>query len=143
MTAKETVENQDKKQTIQSTIENTINETETTIKQKLENTIGLSWTQVKAIVKSGKILAEAVQENKIDQWIEASDDILDIWEKDADLTKFLQDNYEIGWKDIKIRVETGQEIATAIDTNTIEGWAVSLNNIINIWAKDIPLTTDQ
>ncbi|MDJ0844651.1 hypothetical protein [Crocosphaera sp.] len=141
--AKETVENQDKKQTIQTTIEKTINETETTIKQKLENTIGLSWTQVKAIVKSGQIIAEAVQENQIDQWIEASDEILDIWEKDADLTKFLQDNYEIGWKDIKIRVETGQEIATAIDTNTIEGWAVSLNNIINIWAKDIPLTTDQ
>ena len=128
---------------IQTSIENTISTLETTFQQKLESAIGLSWTQVKAVAQSGEIIAKAIADNKTDQWIQASDKILSIWEKDSELRQVLKDKYKIDWTNVKASVSSGQNLAKAIQTNTVPAWGTALQNIINIWAETATLTTQQ
>ena len=142
-TAQGTLNTNNSQDKIKTSIEDTINTLETTFQQKLESTIGLSWTQVKAVAQSGEIIAKAIGDNKTDQWIQASDKILGIWEKDSELRQVLKDKYKIDWTNIKASVSSGQNLAKAIQTNTVPAWGTALQNIINIWAETATLTTQQ
>jgi Ca2+-binding RTX toxin-like protein len=142
-TAQGTLNTNNSQGKIQTSIENTINTLENTFQQKLESTIGLSWTQVKAVAQSGEIIAKAIADNKTDQWIQASDKILGIWEKDRELRQVLKDKYKIDWTNVKASVSSGQNLAKAIQTNTVPAWGTALQNIINIWAETATLTTQQ
>ena len=142
-TAQGTLNTNNSQDKIKTSIEDTINTLETTFQQKLESTIGLSWTQVKAVAQSGEIIAKAIGDNKTDQWIQASDKILGIWEKDSELRQVLKDKYKIDWTNIKASVSSGQNLAKAIQTNTVPAWGTALQNIINIWSETATLTTQQ
>jgi hypothetical protein len=142
-TAQGTLNTNNSQDKIKTSIEDTINTLETTFQQKLESTIGLSWTQVKAVAQSGEIIAKAIGDNKTDQWIQASDKILSIWEKDSELRQVLKDKYKIDWTNIKASVSSGQNLAKAIQTNTVPAWGTALQNIINIWSETATLTTQQ
>ncbi|MCX5953003.1 MAG: hypothetical protein NTZ40_05810 [Cyanobacteria bacterium] len=142
-TAQGTLKTKNSQDKIQASIEDTINTLETTFQQKLESTIGLSWTQVKAVAQSGEIIAKAIADNKTDQWIQASDKILGIWEKDSELRQVLNNKYKIDWANIKASVSLGQVLAKAIQANTVPAWGTVLQSTINIWAETVALTPQQ
>ncbi|MBD2534899.1 hypothetical protein H6G97_37870 [Nostoc flagelliforme FACHB-838] len=137
------LDTKNRQDTIQTNIQNTVSTIETTLKQKLESTIGLSWTQVKAVAQSGQIIAKAIADNKTEQWIQASDKILSIWEKDSGLRLVLKDKYNIDWANIKASVSSGQNLSKAVEANTVPAWGTALQNIINIWAETTTLTPQQ
>jgi RTX calcium-binding nonapeptide repeat (4 copies) len=137
------LDTKNRQDTIQTNIQNTVSTIETTLQQKLESTIGLSWTQVKAVAQSGQIITKAIADNKTEQWIQASDEILSIWDKDSGLRQVLKDKYNIDWANIKASVSSGQNLAKAVEANTVPGWGTALQNIINIWAETTTLTPQQ
>ncbi|MCC5617868.1 hypothetical protein LC605_22845 [Nostoc sp. CHAB 5836] len=137
------LDTKNRQDTIQTNIQNTVSTIEATLQQKLESTIGLSWTQVKAVAQSGQIITKAIADNKTEQWIQASDKILTIWEKDSGLRQVLKDKYNIDWANIKTSVSLGQNLAKAVEANTVPAWGTALENIINIWAGTTTLTSQQ
>ncbi|MBE9035631.1 hypothetical protein IQ246_11030 [aff. Roholtiella sp. LEGE 12411] len=141
--AENTLDTKNRRETIQTNIQDTISTIETTFQQKLESSIGLSWTQVKAVAQSGQIIAKAIADNQTEQWIQASDEILSIWEKDSQLREVLKDKYNIDWTNIKASVGSGQNLAKAVQANTVPAWGTALQNIINIWAETTTLTPQQ
>ena len=143
LTAQGTLNSKNSQDKIQASIEGTINSLETTLQQKLESTIGLSWTQVKAVAQSGEIIAKAIADNKTDQWIQASDKILSIWEKDSELRQVLKEKYKFDWSYVKASVSSGQILAKAIQANTVPSWGEALQSTINIWAETVALTPHQ
>jgi Ca2+-binding RTX toxin-like protein len=141
--AENTLDTKNRRETIQTNIQDTISTIETTFQQKLESSIGLSWTQVKAVAQSGQIIAKAIADNQTEQWIQASDEILSIWEKDSQLREVLKDKYNIDWTNIKASVGSGQNLAKAVQANTVPAWGTALQNIINIWTETTTLTPQQ
>jgi len=139
----DTLAQQDKAATVEAAIQKTVDSVESTIQQKLESAIGLSWSQVKAIAKSGEIIFKAIESNTTDQWIKSSNAILDIWQKDTELRQILKDQYKIDWKNIEASVKSGQNIAQAIKDNTVQSWGSALQNILNIWSATVTLNSQQ
>ncbi|MFM6629414.1 MAG: hypothetical protein ACKPJK_09140, partial [Microcystis panniformis] len=139
----DTLAQQDKAATVEAAIQKTVDSVESTIQQKLESAIGLSWSQVKAIAKSGEIIFKAIEANTTDQWIKSSNAILDIWQKDTELRQILKDQYKIDWKNIEASVKSGQNIAQAIQDNTVQSWGSALQNILNIWGATVTLNSQQ
>ena len=139
----DTLAQQDKAATVEAAIEKTVDGVEVTIQQKLESAIGLSWSQVKAIAKSGEVIFKAIESNTTDQWIKSSNAILDIWQKDTELRQILKDQYKIDWKNIEASVKSGQNIAQAIKDNTVQSWGSALQNILNIWSATVTLNSQQ
>ncbi|MCZ8358823.1 MAG: FG-GAP-like repeat-containing protein, partial [Microcystis sp. LE19-388.1G] len=139
----DTLAQQDKAATVEAAIQKTVDSVESTIQQKLESAIGLSWSQVKAIAKSGEIIFKAIESNTTDQWIKSSNAILDIWQKDTELRQILKDQYKIDWKNIEASVKSGQNIAQAIQDNTVQSWGSALQNILNIWGATVTLNSQQ
>ncbi|MHC5599949.1 MAG: hypothetical protein ACYTXC_29145 [Nostoc sp.] len=137
------LDTKNRQDTIQTNIQNTVSTIQTTLQQKLESTIGLSWTQVKTVAQSGQIITKAIADNKTEQSIQASDQILSIWDKDSGLRQVLKDKYNIDWANIKASVSSGQNLAKAVEANTVPGWGTALQNIINIWAETTTLTPQQ
>jgi hypothetical protein len=107
-----------------------------TLKSKIEQATGLTWSQLNKLENTVQELDKATQNNNTQSWITASDNILTIWKTDPSFAKKLKEVTSLDFTDLEKIVKAGQASATAIDSQEIAKWGQAIRRVANIWVDD-------
>ncbi|MCA2520501.1 FG-GAP-like repeat-containing protein, partial [Microcystis sp. M63BS1] len=107
-----------------------------TLKSTAEDLTGLSWEKLQKLDKTVQAINNAINKDTTQDWINASDAILKIWQDDPTLTQKLKTYTNLNWQDIENIVKAGQEIAKAVDQQTLAQWGNAIKSAVNIWVDD-------
>ncbi|MBE9071900.1 putative Ig domain-containing protein, partial [Microcystis sp. LEGE 08355] len=107
-----------------------------TLKSTAEDLTGLSWEKLQKLDKTVQAINTAINKDTTQDWINASDEILKIWQDDPTLTQKLKTYTNLNWQDIENIVKAGQEIAKAVDQQTLAQWGNAIKSAVNIWVDD-------
>ncbi|MBE9091474.1 VCBS repeat-containing protein, partial [Microcystis aeruginosa LEGE 11464] len=111
-----------------------------TLKSTAEDLTGLSWEKLQKLDKTVQAINTAINKDTTQDWINASDAILKIWQDDPTLTQKLTTYTNLNWQDIENIVKAGQEIAKAVDQQTLAQWGNAIKSAVNIWVDNNTLT---
>ncbi|NCS41072.1 MAG: hypothetical protein GPJ20_20000, partial [Microcystis aeruginosa BS13-10] len=107
-----------------------------TLKSKIEQATGLTWSQLNKLENTVQELDKATQNNNTQSWITASDNILTIWKTDPSFAKKLKEVTSLDFTDLEKIVKAGQASATAIDSQELAKWGQAIRRVANIWVDD-------
>ncbi|MCZ8357678.1 MAG: putative Ig domain-containing protein, partial [Microcystis sp. LE19-388.1G] len=107
-----------------------------TLKSTAEDLTGLSWEKLQKLDKTVQEINTAIDKDTTQDWINASDAILKIWQDDPTLTQKLKTYTNLNWQDIENIVKAGQETAKAVDQQTLAQWGNAIKSAVNIWVDD-------
>jgi len=107
-----------------------------TLKSTAEDLTGLSWEKLQKLDKTVQAINTAINKDTTQDWINASDAILKIWQDDPTLTQKLKTYTNLNWQDIENIVKAGQETAKAVDQQTLAQWGNAIKSAVNIWVDD-------
>jgi hypothetical protein len=124
-----------------------------TLNQKLVSNLGLNWKDLTDIAQTIDVIIPAIRADNTENWVSATDKLLNIWEKNASLQKQLKDKAKLEWTEFKQLVAIGQTVAIAVDQSSINNWidalkttldwALKENSFDNIKVKQIVTTASQ
>jgi hypothetical protein len=100
-----------------------------TLKSKIEQVTGLTWTQLTKIKSTVQELDKASKVNNYKAWNTASDNVLKIWKDDPAFAKKLKEVTNLDFADLQQIIKAGQAST----------WEQAIRRVANIWVDDATL----
>jgi Ca2+-binding RTX toxin-like protein len=111
-----------------------------TLTQKLKTYTDLNWQDIENIVKAGQETAKAIDQQTLAQWGNAIKSAVNIWVDDNTLKSQAEQATGLTWSQLQNLGRTNRLIQQAANTNDLETWKKSTDEILNIWKQDTVLT---